>query len=129
MSIVLDASAVLAFLGGEPGAERVEASLTGGAVISAVNLAEVVSKLSDRGMPSVEVRQTVAELGIEVESFTEDHALVVGELRAVTAASGLSLGDRACLALALQRGESVLTSDRAWGELHTVSGLRVELVR
>ena len=129
MSVVLDASALLAFLGGEPGAERVEARLSEGAVMSTVNLAEVVSKLTERGMPLEDIERAVGGLGLRLEPFDEALAYATGTLRGLTQPQGLSLGDRACLALGIRDNRSVLTTDRAWNEIANIPGLVVEPVR
>lgn len=110
---VLDASAVLAVLQEEPGAETVE-SLLAECVISTVNLSEVVAKLVDNGIDgAAAVRLTEAQAFRPVD-HTLDLARIAGTLRAETRAAGLSLGDRACLALALALGLPVFTTDRAW---------------
>ena len=127
-SRVLDASALIAWLDRERGAERVNAALEAGAVISTVNLSEVVAKFADRNMATAEVRHIVQPAGLEVEPFSAEDALVAGRLRPPTRAAGLSLGDRACLALASRMGAPVLTADRAWAELD-LDGVEVELVR
>ena len=110
---VLDSSAVLAVLLAEAGAVRVESVLPG-ALVSAVNLAEVVSKLCERGMPADEVLLAVAALGVDIVPYEGEQARLTGELRPLTRAAGLSLGDRACLALARLRGLPALTADAAW---------------
>lgn len=113
---VLDASAVLALLLGEPGAARVGETLPG-ALMSSVNLAEVISKFCERGMPVAASAQAVDALGIEVVPFDTEQARLTGELRPLTRSAGLSLGDRACLALARQRGMPAITADAAWASL------------
>ncbi len=128
MSVVLDASALLAFLNSEPGAERVEARMAAGAVIGAVNLAEVVSKLTERGMPPSDIRRAVGGLGLEIAPFDEALAYAAGELRKETQSLGLSLGDRACLVLGIRDALNVLTTERAWDAV-THPGLTVERVR
>lgn len=122
---VLDSSAVLALLLGEPGAARVAAVLPG-ALLSAVNLAEIVTKLCERGMPYAEARAAVEAIGIDIIDFTADQACLAGSLRVATRSLGLSLGDRACLALAQQRTLPAFTADAAWGRLE---GVRVVVVR
>ena len=114
MTTVLDASAVLALLGDEPGADRVAAAVDDGATIGAVNLAEVLTKLSDFGMPTAAAEDALEGLGLEVVAFDGGAARAVAALRASTRARGLSLGDRAALALADALGAPVLTTDRAW---------------
>jgi ribonuclease VapC len=110
-SVVFDASAVLVLLFAEPGAEVAGRYLRDG-IISAANLAEVLAKLADYGLPLPEAIRAVA-----VVPLTEAQAQRSAELRPVTRALGLSLGDRACLALAADRGLPALTADRAWAEL------------
>lgn len=125
-AVVLDASAVLAVLQGEPGAETVEAVL-GDALISAVNYSEVVSKLYDRGVPAEVIDTVMASLALVIEPFDRDQAVEAGSLRNATRALGLSLGDRACLALAKVRGAPAITMDRAWRDLKI--GVTVECLR
>ncbi len=124
--IVLDASALLTVFQGEPGAERVIEALPT-AVISAVNLAEVATKLQERGMPDDRVRANIEALELKVEPFEIQLAIKTGLLRAPTRAAGLSLGDRACLGLAHALGATALTTDRAWEALDI--GIEVELAR
>lgn len=118
MSVVLDASALLALLGDELGAERAAAAVARGASIGAVNLAEVASKLSASGMPDDEVRDVLGGLSLRVLAFDEDLAYRVAALVPLTRPHGLSLGDRACLALGQREGLAVLTADRTWDDLH-----------
>ena len=132
MTAVLDASALLALLKGEPGAERVAEALERGAYLSAVNLAEVLSKLADWGEDPAEAQARMAQVGllgaaVEVLPFTGEDALEVARLRALTRAYGLSFGDRACLALARRLGLPALTAERAWAELDL--GIPVEVLR
>lgn len=94
--IVLDASALLALLNGEPGQEVVLDHLAG-AVIGAVNLAEVVGKLVDAGVPKRDARDAISEIGLTVVDLDQALAFTAGALRASTRRLGLSLGDRACL--------------------------------
>jgi PIN domain nuclease of toxin-antitoxin system len=113
---VLDASAVLALLDDELGADRVAAVLMD-AVIGTVNLAEVHTKLAERGRFG---RQALAELLSVVEEvvpFTEEHAAITGALRTSTAHVGLSLGDRACLALGIALRAQIYTAERLWAKL------------
>lgn len=113
---VLDASALLAVLLRERGAEVV-LDLLPGAVIGAVNLAEVVAKLQERGFPDDETEQSIADLDLPVVPFDEGLAMAAGKLRLRTRSAGLSLGDRACLALAMARGSPAVTTDRSWAGL------------
>ena len=110
---VLDSSAVLALLFAEPGSDKVKAFLPGG-LLSTVNLTEVVSKLRERGMPSEAVFTAIEALGVEIVDFDFVQAAGAAELRLTTRHLGLSLGDRACLALAHVRRLPVVTADSAW---------------
>lgn len=121
--VVLDASAILTFLQGETGAEIVEALLPDAAV-SANNLAEVVAKLVDRGVPTDDIGQIIDAFDFTIIDVDKNDAVANGLLRAATREGGLSLGDRSCLALAQRLELPVLTTDRAWGRL---SGLTVEV--
>jgi PIN domain nuclease of toxin-antitoxin system len=124
---VLDASALLAYLHDEPGAEAVEEALSGRTSIGAVNLAEVLSKLVDAGEDPSDAALGVEILGIEVTPFDTDLAVETARLRSLTAKAGLSLGDRACLALGRLRQQEILTADTAWRGL--VTGLEVRVIR
>lgn len=124
---VLDASALLAVLQGEFGADRVITRLAE-AAISAVNLAEVLSKLVDHGVPAAAACEAVAGLDLKVVAFDGALAQGVAALRASTRAAGLSLGDRACLALAARLGVPAVTADRAWRALR-LEGVVVEEIR
>jgi PIN domain nuclease of toxin-antitoxin system len=110
---VLDASALLALVHGEPGAERVRRVL-GRAAISAINLAEVVGRLSERGGAADEIRRGLDRLRLTVLPVDEDLGYAAGFLRPTTRHLGLSLGDRVCLALTIRLGATALTADRAW---------------
>lgn len=116
MAAVLDSSALLALLWAEPGSEAVSAAMDG-AIMSAVNWAEVCTKLADRGIVHAEVRTLLSGLAIRVVAFDEGQAFKAGELRLATRALGLSIGDRACLALAATENLSAITADRAWRDL------------
>jgi PIN domain nuclease of toxin-antitoxin system len=124
--MVLDASAVLALVNAEPGWERVAEALPD-AVISAVNLSEVVGKLVDHGLPADKVRALLSGLGLAVVAFDEEAATGAGALRAIKGGRRLSLGDRACLYLARIRREPALTADRLWSRLNV--GVDVVLIR
>lgn len=129
---VLDASAVLAYLQGEAGAERVATALTQGTAISAVNWAEVLSKLSERGKSPQQVSVQLRALGlldqaIQIYPVDEALALMIAELLPSTRTAGLSLGDRACLALALKLNLPALTADKAWSKVS--AGVMVQLIR
>lgn len=123
---VLDASAILALLQSEQGADHVRERISR-AVVSAVNLAEVGARLVDRGFSDVEVREVLVRIGVEVSPFDTDQAIASATLRATTHAQGLSLGERACLALAQSTGLPALTADRAWRDVDL--GIVIELIR
>ena len=125
---VLDASAILAALFREPGAGVVETYYEAG-IVSSVNLSEVAAKLSDRGMPSIKAQELLSGLGLAIRPFDERQAYTAGALREATRSSGLSLGDRACLALGLAEGVPVVTVDRKWAEVSEVVGVEVLLAR
>jgi len=124
---ILDASALLALLNEEQGSELVSAALIDGAVMSTVNLSEVVAKLSDGGMPASAIDEVLASLSLDVVDFSRDQARRAGLLRPSTRNAGLSLGDRACLTLALDRRQLVLTTDRTWASL--AIDVEIQLVR
>jgi ribonuclease VapC len=124
---VLDTSAVLALLNHEKGWELVEQAITVGAAISTVNVAEVVSKLSDTAMPETAIGQVLDLLGLELVDFNQSLAYQTGLLRPYTKQLGLSLGDRACLALAGFRHLPALTADRAWRQLEL--DITIQLIR
>jgi len=113
---VLDASALLALLYDEPGGQQVAREIDG-ALISAVNWTEVLQRAGQDGVGGDGLLAGVEALGLTVESYDAEHAELVAGLRATTRRAGLSLADRACLALAQQRDLTVLTADRAWRKL------------
>lgn len=124
--MVIDASALLALLNAEPGADVVTEALPGSA-ISAVNLAEVVSKLCETGMPVKVISHALKPLGLDVVPFDEEQAYQAGLLRIATRELGISLGGRACLSLAAMRGAVALTADKAW--VGFSAGARVKVIR
>ena len=129
---VLDASALLAFLQREPGQDRVAEAIAQGSAVSTVNFSEVVAKLRDANVPESTIRQSLAGLvarGLEVAPFDEALAIAAGFLRPHTRERGLSLGDRACLALGRARGQPVLTADRGWASLPDTVGVDVRVIR
>jgi PIN domain nuclease of toxin-antitoxin system len=126
--MILDSSALMALVLNEPGAERVEAALED-AVVSAVNLAETVTLFARRGFPAAEIRELLDPFRLEVAPMDTARAHAAGLLEPVTRAAGLSLGDRACLALAIERGLPALTGDRAWLRVADALQVRVELFR
>ena len=122
---MVDASALLAFLFREPGADRVALALTD-ACISAVNLSEVAGRFLRDGHDLRTVRDRLSCLPLEVVPFDQNAAFATAALQRATAHLGLSLGDRACLALAKERNLTALTADRAWLQ---VAGIQVESIR
>jgi ribonuclease VapC len=125
--IVLDASALLAVLNDEPGAEKLTPQLLADATSSTVNLAEVQGKLVSRGMEPEDAWQATISPIREAADFTVEQAKVAGSLIAQTGALGLSLGDRACLALGIALHAPVYTADRSWRNLKL--GVRIQMVR
>jgi ribonuclease VapC len=117
-SLVLDASAVLAYLQDETGSEKVHAALLDGkAIMSTVNYAEVVGKLLEAGLPESSVKTVVGNLELQIEPLDEKQAWTIGLLRISTREFGLSLADRACLALAYIKKIPVVTADKQWDKL------------
>jgi ribonuclease VapC len=125
--VVLDASVVLALLNEEPGADALTAALLSDASCSTVNLAEVHSKLVSAGGRSDEAWEDAISAIRDVEPFTEEHAKIAGGLVAQTRARGLSLGDRACLALGIALKAPVYTADKSWRNLKL--GVRIHVIR
>lgn len=125
---VLDASAILAALNGEPGGELV---LEAGPAsqISSVNLGEVYSTLLDAGMPFEHVKRVMARLDFRVSDFGPAHAARVGQLRPLTRKFGASLGDRACLAQGQISGLTILSADQRMGEAATTLGIDIRMIR
>jgi ribonuclease VapC len=125
---VLDASALLALLLDEPGANRVTAVLDDAAV-GAVNLAEVVSQYARRGIPEAGIRAMLDPFSVEIVPFDDALAFAAGLLVPKTRSAGLSLGDRACLALAHRLGAKAVTADRSWSRIAAEVGVEVEVIR
>lgn len=126
-SAVLDASALLALLHGETGAERVAVALREGAAMSAVNLSEVLAKLAEAGIPPGLARDRLDALRIEVIAFDAALAYAAALLRVPTRPLGLSFADRACLATAHARTLLALTADRSWAAI--ADGPTIEVIR
>lgn len=126
-NLVLDASALLAVIHGEPGSDKLTPEMLLRAVISSVNLAEVHSKLVGKGWNVEQAWEDATGLVNEVLPFTIEHAKSAGALISKTRKLGLSLGDRACLALALETKAPVYTADRSWKDLKL--GLRIHVIR
>jgi ribonuclease VapC len=125
---VLDSSALLAFINGEPGGEAV-APLLADATISAVNLAEVIGKLIGNGVSQVQIDEMLNMIRLTVVDFDQRQAKAAGILVAQTRKFGLSLGDRACLVLAANEGVPAVTADRAWQGIGTSAGVEIQFIR
>lgn len=122
----MDASALLALLNGEHGADVVADALPHG-IISAVNLSEVIAKLCEAGVPEKTISRALQPLGLSVVPFDEEQSYEAGLMRNATRNKGLSLGDRACLTLAKKSGLPALTTDKAWSGLSV--GVNVKVIR
>jgi PIN domain nuclease of toxin-antitoxin system len=126
--VALDASALLALLLGEPGAEKVKAALDG-ALVCAVNLAEVVSYYAKLGAARPDIEAMLRSLPIRVVPADAGLSYEAGMLRPFTLPGGLSLGDRYCLALAKRAAVPALTAERRWPDIASAAGVTVDLIR
>lgn len=126
--VVLDASALLCLLNREPGSETVAETLPV-VVIGAVNLSEVVAELAEIGGSEERIAEAIGLLHFSVDPFDAEQARIAGMVRVATKPLGLSLGDRACLALSRQRKAIDVTTDEAWAGLPPELGLSVRTVR
>ena len=127
-SCVIDTSAVFIDLQDEPGAEEARKWLRD-AAISSVNLHEIVAKATEKGASPEQARELVAKLRLAVHPCDEAEAIEGGLLRVATKAHGLSLGDRACIALAKRLDLPAVTADRDWKKLANAVGVEVVTVR
>jgi PIN domain nuclease of toxin-antitoxin system len=123
---ILDSSAVIAALQGEPGGQVARAAASTGA-ISAINVAEVVSKLVQYGATEDDALAMARDFGVEMAAMDERQAELAGLFHARTRKHGVSMGDAFCLALAMQLDLPVLTTDRRWSALDL--GVEVRLIR
>ncbi|KHL25373.1 twitching motility protein PilT [Croceibacterium mercuriale] len=128
MSVVLDASALIAMLKGERGAAKVAAGIAG-ARVSSVNYAEVVSHFVHAGMPERQVDAMLDPLPLTLVPADKALAQIAGRMRAATAEAGLSLGDRFCLALARRDGLPAWTSDQSWRKIADAVEVKVVAIR
>jgi ribonuclease VapC len=126
-SVVMDASAVLALVRDEPGADKV-APHVGRAAISAVNLQEVIKELLLSGLDGATIRELLEELRLDIRAHDGEAAYAAAGLHTQTKEFGRGLGDRSCMALAMQLGVPALTADREWKKVR-VKGLKVEHIR
>ncbi|GCA93646.1 MULTISPECIES: PIN domain-containing protein [Microcystis] len=129
---VLDASAFLAYLRDELGAEIVENALINGCYISIINWVEVLSKIVDLGESPEEIIKRLRDEGLlqnslEIIACNEEDAITIAKFRVLTKSAGLSLGDRACLALGKRLNLPVLTADKVWTSLSL--GITITLIR
>ncbi len=127
-ALVLDSSVILAAILGEPGGDNVFEHIED-ALVSAVNVAEVYTYAAVNGFPTDAIDAFFTDTGIEIVGHSFEQAIVTGRMAAITRKAGLSLGDRACLALAQQKQAAVLTADRPWMVFADVLGLRIKLIR
>ncbi len=127
-SIVLDASALLAMLLDEPGGGKVKTALDG-ALLGAVNLAEIVSHYAKLGAARSDIEAMLLPLPIQVVPVDAALSYNAGMLRPLTLPGGLSLGDRYCLALAKREAVPAWTAERRWPDIATAAGIMVELIR
>jgi PIN domain nuclease of toxin-antitoxin system len=126
MNFVLDASALLAYLHREPGWKEVQ-PVVGESCICAVNWCEVAQKTKQKGMAVEKARSLLEELGLTIIPFSSEHAELAANLWEQSRQHGLSLADRACLALTIEQKAPVLTTDRVWSELDL--GVEIRLLR
>ncbi len=126
MKLVLDASALLAYLHQESGWEVIQAVVSE-SCIGAVNWCEVAQKTTRKGLDVARARSLLEDIGLVIVPFTREQAESTASLWERTRRNGLSLADRACLALAMERGVTVLTADRAWSNLDL--GIDIQIVR
>ena len=120
---VLDASAVLAVVLGEEGKEEI-LSMTDMPLVSTVNMGEARSKLADYGLTRLQIDASLSMMDMEIIDFDDEQSKLSGDLRNETRDIGLSLGDRACLALAMTFGADALTTDKIWSKLSLPISIR-----
>ena len=125
--VVLDSSALLAVIHQEAGCEKLSPALLANSTVSTVNLAEVQSKLVVSGWKRQEAWEDTTSAVGEIMEFTAEQAELAGSMIVETRSLGLSLGDRACLALAISLNSPVYTADRAWKNLKL--GVRIHVIR
>ena len=126
MSVVFDSSALLAIAFEENGADVAARRLSGG-IMSAITASEVVARFVDLGVSGEDARASLLDFGLEIRLFDTALAVAAGLLRAATREKGLSLGDRACTALAMREQVGIVTADRVWATLDL--DVEIELIR
>jgi len=129
MPAILDSSVILAYLLDEQGREAAEQAIAAGSSISSVNLAEVMSRLTRDGTDVGASTGVLLALPITVVDLDPHLAIAAGAMVAQTKPFGLSLGDRACLALAQREGLPALTVNRTWLQAGPLLGVEVRLIR
>lgn len=127
-ALILDASVVLAAILGERGGDAVFDRLDE-AAISTVNVAEVYTYAAVNSLSTLAIDAFFEETGIEIVPFSHEQALVAGRIASIPKTSGLSLGDRSCLALAIVRDAEVLTADHPWEKIAEAVGLTITMLR
>ena len=127
---VMDSSALLALTRGERGFETVQELLhREECAISSVNMAEVGTKLIEYGLPPDELARIVSQFQLDVIDFSTEQAILSAQLRLLTRTAGLSLGDRACLALTKLMEGIAVTADQAWQDVRIAAGVKVLMIR
>ena len=127
-TVVIDASAILAAILGEPGSDAVF-DLLDEAIVSTVNVAEVYTYTAINELSTEAIDAFFADTGIAIVSFDWVQAVTAGQLASITRKAGLSLADRSCLALAKLRNAELLTADRPWQQFAGTTGLTITLLR
>jgi ribonuclease VapC len=130
MMYVIDASALLALMQGERGSDVVDKLIQDQECIaSSVNIAEVGTKLIDKGLASAQLTRALKELNVQPIDFDLEQAMLCASLRSSTKQFGLSLGDRACLALTQLVKGTAVTGDSAWSDVAEAVGVKVLMIR
>jgi PIN domain nuclease of toxin-antitoxin system len=127
LAFVLDSSAILAIVRGEPGADKALALARERSCTSSVNVAEVVTKCVEWQYPEAVAINVIESCGIDVVALEQDHAVLAGQLRRKARKGVLSLGDRACIATAIRMNATAVTADKVWSTLDL--GCKIELIR
>ncbi len=126
--VILDASALIALMNGEAGSTMVE-EIIGDSIMSAVNVSEVAKFLIDRrGYSKQEAGEVIEQLVSDIMTFNSEQAYVAAELYTATKSFGLSMGDRACLALSKVAGYPIYTADTIWDKVKVVD-INIKLIR